>query len=202
MWEKSMPSPGEAGQAAAFRMAELAVHESDTILARKAFDRAFRDIPNAAAYHNSLLELNEARQVCEDACQVYRNLGDFDSSAKLAAAYSKLAAPGRAEDLLGQALDGLARESRERARQAKTAETASQEEQNARAHFAEAGTAYEAAADALKGQPEMADWLWRSADRFTQGQDYASATAVLKRFLECQAAGRSSGRRMVCPGHD
>ncbi|MBV9126000.1 MAG: tetratricopeptide repeat protein, partial [Planctomycetes bacterium] len=193
-WEKAMAFNSEPGQAAAFRLADLALHEHDGSRAWKAYERALRDVSSPADFHNHLLDLAEARHLCEEGCHLFGTLGDFDSARKLALAYARLAPPGKSQELLAQAADALAQAALDRSRKASNPGEAVPQEQEARTHFKEAAAAYQAVADLNRGQPAEADWLWRSADRFLQGQDYSHGLEVLKRYLaipqlpEAQAA--------------
>ena len=182
VWESALKFPGEGGQAAAFRLAEWNLHKQNTAQAWKTYERALRDVAGAG-YHNTLVPAAEARRICEDGCRFYLQIGEYDWSRKLAAMYAPLAPPGVAQDVTGRACDAWAQNLLERARRCHGQDAAQRDEQEARARLADAGQAYEAAADLVPDRTEQADFLWRSADRYIQGRDYPHALAVLGRFL-------------------
>ncbi|HEV3261287.1 MAG TPA: tetratricopeptide repeat protein [Gemmataceae bacterium] len=182
VWESALKFPGEGGQAAAFRLAELYLHKRNTTQAGKAYERALHDV-GRGGYHNALLPVGEAQRACDDGCRFYLQSGEYDSSRKLAAMYAPLAPRGVAQELISRASDAWAQSLLERAGRARGQDAARRDEEDARLRLREAGQAYEAAADLVLDRTAQADFLWRSADRYIQGRDYRRALAALARFL-------------------
>lgn len=198
-WTGALACSGEGGQAAALRLAELQLHNTNTADAWKAFERGLRDIPSTG-FRNSLINLSNARRICEEGCQYYSKIGEYELSKKLALMYARLAPPGMAQELVAQALDAWAQSLLEHSRRAGTEEAARREEEAARARFRETGEAYEAAADQAGTPAAQADWLWQSADRYIQARDHARALAALQRFLQLKLSPERRGEAWFALG--
>src|SRR5262249_32673641 len=75
---------------------------------------------------------------------------------------------------------------------ARSCETGHQLEE-ARAHFREASAAYQAVASQAATPADGARWLWHSSECAIQGQDYPTAIAQLKHFLEVETTPNRLG---------
>jgi tetratricopeptide (TPR) repeat protein len=191
-WEKALTARGESGQAAAFRLAELQLQD-DPVRGKSALRQALRSVTGAAAYKNSFVPLEEARRICEAGYRKFLEARDYEAAQQLAEQYARLAAPGKAQVLSGEAAEAWANAHVRLAREASSQEAARQEEDAARAQFCRAGEEYEAVADVTKGHPEYVDWLWRSADNYLHGADSRRALEVLQRFLALDLPGPRLG---------
>jgi tetratricopeptide (TPR) repeat protein len=186
--EAALARAGSVSRAAAFRLARLRLHSADPAMALEAFTLGLRDVAGPHDFGaNELLGLDEARRLCEKGCQTLTKAGAFEPAQKLAELYQKVALPGAAQTLLGNATDSWARALQEQARQAATPEASGQSEAAARTRFAQAGAAYEATAAACADPSKQPDWLWRSAECYRQGQDHVHTVSVLERFLQLSA---------------
>ena len=65
--------------------------------------------------------------------------------------------------------------------------------EEARTHARDAGNAYQRLATLATAATDQSKWLWLSADRYAQGQNYAEAVTILKRFLTVEAAPERLG---------
>ncbi|HZU35944.1 MAG TPA: tetratricopeptide repeat protein [Gemmataceae bacterium] len=178
-WQIVSQATGGVAQAAAFRLAELRLHGTAPETAQEVLDDVLKQA-TAANYRNELMPLNEVRRICEEGCQIYIRAGKYDLSRRLALAYERWAAPGRAQELVGQALDAWAAHQREQAH----GPGASRALDEARTHDHDAGAAYELAAQTLPTADARAEALWRSGDRYMSAGDFTSARAILKRYLQ------------------
>jgi tetratricopeptide (TPR) repeat protein len=187
-WKEAALAPaGSLSRAAAFRLARLRLHSADPATALEAFTWGLRDVTGPHDFGaNELLSLDEARRLCEKGCQTLIKAGAFEQAQKLAELYQKMALPGAAQALLGDAADGWAQVLQEQARQAESPEAAGRLNEAARAQFSQAGAAYEATA-ACANPSKQADWLWRSAECYRQGQDHLHTVSVHERFLKLSA---------------
>ena len=86
--------------------------------------------------------------------------------------------------LAGQVAETWAGALHTRAQQLKDIASARQQEQAAQSHFREAAAAYDAAAAAVAGQPEQAEWLWHAGACSMHGQDFRHAIDVYQRFAQ------------------
>jgi tetratricopeptide (TPR) repeat protein len=182
-WEEAIKSSGEEGQAAAVGLAELRLRGSSAASALEAFDVAVHNVNTAADYQNSLLGLNDARSVFDAGCRWYLQLNNHDAALHLAHLYERIALPGVAQELAGQAAEAWGRELLDRAKRAANNAAARKDEDEGRKHLRHAGSAFETAAGPAKTPQEQADLLWRSAKDYLDGHDAAHALPVLERFV-------------------
>jgi len=124
----------------------------------------------------AVLRNNAAQALFERGCTVYRDKGDFARAVRLAELYERIAPPGQAALLLGQAAEGWARSLRKHAPQTDGAT------QSARL-YRRAGEAYARSADQTKTPREQSERLWLSAGAYLRAQDAEHAVPVLRRFL-------------------
>jgi tetratricopeptide (TPR) repeat protein len=193
-WEACVVRGGDEGQAAALDLAEVRLRGEHPTLALDVFAAALRGVTAPSDYHNSFIEISEARNRLEAGCELYRQIGAYDQARQLARLYERLALPGVGQQLAGQAAEGWARSLLEQAAAALTAEATRRDREEARQRFHEAGVAYEKAADLASSPTEQADWLWHSANDYFEGQDPDRAVAVLERFVPLQPAHERQGQ--------
>src|SRR5439155_20557068 len=129
-----------------------------------------------------LVSLQETANLLASDCRACKDAGNFEDAVKLARLYAKLAPAGQAQLLMAQTLEAWAGAQHARAPQLKGGAQA-QEEAAARLHYAEAASAYEAAAAALAGQPEEGEWLWRAGTCALEGQALGRALAAYQRVV-------------------
>lgn len=182
-WEQAMAHGGATGQAAAFRQADLHVHEGNALAAVPFLERALADVGDEGPYHNALLGLTEARRICEETYQATRAQGHLMAARAVAILYAKVAPVPRGQEWVGEACDALARDQEGQAQRAKSPADAQRLTRAARGYQKEAAAAYEHAAGALQGQAAEAEWLCRSAATYTRAQDHARAASILQRLL-------------------
>lgn len=182
-WQEAARSEDETGQGASLLLAGLAVRQNDLPLACTSLQRAFRGIAEPGAYHNSLVPLDEARHICEDACQALRDHGDLERRRELALTYASVAPPGRAQELLADTLETMAEECQQKAGATADKPEAQQLDKAAQSDFAQAGAACAAAADLLKGRPAEIELRWRAAQDLIHAEDLPRAIAALIQFL-------------------
>ncbi len=180
-WTRAIGAAGQEGQAAMLRLAELRLESGDRPAAIELYERALQNVSRPEDYQNPLVALTQARSLLESACRVCQEAGDYQDAYKLALLYTKLTGPGSAQLLLAQAAEGWAVAKLEQAHHEKNSDAAHRAEEEARTHFREAGSAYQAAA---KAQHDQADWLWRAGESFWQGQDFHRAVAVWNQVVQ------------------
>lgn len=178
VWETAVQSAGDAGRAAALRLADLRAEEGDREAALALFNQALQDVKRPEEYQNTLIPLSEARALLEAACRAYRDAGDFEGGRQMAQTYARLAAPGLAELVIAQLTEALARVELDRA-----AKAGDPQAEAARARYREAGAGYAAAAELQTDGIQQAAWLRRAAECYLQGRDPEKAIPVLERFV-------------------
>jgi hypothetical protein len=178
VWEEAMKLGAENGQAAALSLAELRLFGANPASALEAFQRALDKVAAPKDYRNTLIPLERARQRIEYGCQFYSKGRDFDSALQLALLYRKIALPGVAQNLEGQAAEAWARDL-----QGQPPGGDARRAEQIRALFVRAGSAYGDAAAACPAadQPRT---LWQSASCFLQGEEHPRAAAVLEQFVQ------------------
>jgi len=187
-WEECRQRGGDEAQAAALQVADLRLRSDQPATALESFAAAVRHIASPANYQNSLIDLAEARSRFELGCQVYRQNGLYDQGLQLARLYERIAQPGVGLELAGQAAESWARALQEQATRALTAPAARRDEEDAQQRYRQAGAAFERAADLTTNPIEQAEWLWRGANDFLDGQDRGRAVPVLERFVQLPQA--------------
>jgi tetratricopeptide (TPR) repeat protein len=183
VWEQVSQSSGEDAQAASLRLAELMLDTGERTRALKLLETALAGLTKPEDYHNSLVDLTQARRILETGCRTSKEAGDFAIACTLARLHGKLAAPGPSHILLAQASEAWAMFQREQAKKTRIVQDAQWCEEAARVHFQEAATAYEAAAEAEAGGAVKPDCLWRAALNYEEGRDFTRAVLVLNRYL-------------------
>jgi tetratricopeptide (TPR) repeat protein len=181
-WEKASSAGGEIQQAAAFGLAEVHLSGANPASALRWYEGALHGITSLANYHNSLVDLEEARQLLEQGCRFYSRSGDHERAHHLAVLSGTIGLPGPSQELLAETADAWAEDCRRNNLPAEVD-----------LHFQRAGAAYEALAATPQGRPEPAKWLWRSADRYRQGHSLDQASALLRRFLALETAPERLG---------
>ncbi len=184
IWEECQKAGGEEGQAASLQAAELRLSGDDPSAALEAFAAAVRQLASPSDYHNSLIDLAEARNRFESACQRYRQKGLYEPALQLARLYERIALPGVGQELAGQAAEAWARALLEQSTMAVTAAGARQYKEEAQQRYREAGAAFERAAELSGNAGEQGDWLWRAANDYFEGQDRGRAVVMLERFVK------------------
>jgi tetratricopeptide (TPR) repeat protein len=171
---------GDEACAAALGLADLRLLDRDPTPALEAFRRAVRDMKAPADWHNTLYELTPARELFERGCSVCRQSGNFDGSIQLSHLYERLAPPGAAHALRGQAAYEWGK--------AKLTQGAlapgGQDTEDARALLRQAGDAYEQAAALVPMSEDQTGNLWLSANAFVEGQQPDRAVSVLDQLLK------------------
>lgn len=174
-WEKALNDEGEAGQAAAFALAEIRLFDKTPEAAFAHYERALRDVVDAAGYRNSLVELKEARRLVERGIDRFRQTEAYDKAFELAHLYEKIAAEGTAQLRLAEVADAWAEH-----------QLALGEVAEAQKHYRQAGEAYQALALATKQADQQALYLRQSAERFAQADEFTLALEVMKSLLEVE----------------
>jgi tetratricopeptide (TPR) repeat protein len=189
-WAEAVRAGGDSGRAAALCVGELHMFAGCAGKALEAFARALDGLSDPGDYQSPLIPLDKARDKIEYACHYFTKGREFDSALRLALLYKKIALPGVAANLEGQAAEGWARELEAEPRPGDAA--ARRREQQVRSLFVRAGGAFqEAAATRLPGdQPRV---LWQSASCFLRGGDYPRAAAMLEKFVACGVADEWRG---------
>jgi tetratricopeptide (TPR) repeat protein len=185
-WQEAVQAGGDEGQAASLSLGELRLTGSNPAAALDDFARALENVKTAGDYHNSLIDLVRVRQLLEQGCRTYREIGDYERAQRLAELYKKLAEPGLAQERYAEISEAWAKDLQEQALTAGTAGAGALEDQ-ARQRFCQAAAAYEQAA-VQRTAPEQAGLLWRSADGYTKGRQPARAQAVLETFVKIPMA--------------
>jgi hypothetical protein len=183
VWEEAAAVPGDEGQAARLRLAELRT-ESAPDAAVEAFTTALRDIREPADYRNRLISLNEVRQMLERAAAICRTHGHTAAATKLIELFARLAPPGRDDEILAEAADAAADSLAKDARQ--LPDQSAPLHEKARGQYLVAARAYERAAGKIGPGPEQARWLWKSADRYLKAQQQQAALDVLMRMTQLE----------------
>jgi predicted negative regulator of RcsB-dependent stress response len=175
---------GEEAQAAAMRLAQLHINsESNQAAALEYFQDALEKVSGSSDYTNSLLDLRQARALLEDACRIFANRRDAEHFLQAAELYKKIAAPGTAEERIGQAAEARGRELLQEATQGPDGAARKVQAQDA---FQKAALAYEQAAE-TRSPTARIDVLWRCIESYRLAEKPEQAIAVLKKFVELPA---------------
>lgn len=188
VWEECRLRGGDEAQAAALEVALLRLRGEHPATALEAYTSALRGVAAPADYHNSIIDLSEARNRFEAGCQIYRQLGAYEPAQLLARLYHRIALPGVAKELEGQACEAWSRSLREQVPRAVTAQQGRALEEEAVQRSHEAGLAYEAAAEMSPSPADQADWLWHAAADYLEGLDRERAIHVLESFVKMLSA--------------
>jgi tetratricopeptide (TPR) repeat protein len=182
-WATATKLGGEEGQAAALGLAGLLLRSSQPAAAMDYFDEVMKDQASPAEFQNKLIDLLTARAIFETGCRVYLQLGNNETAMKLALLYQKLALPGVAEQLVGQAAEAWGRTLLEQARGAPSADLSRKLEDEARQRFRRAAEVFDQASATISETSEQAELLWRSAHDYLEGQSPANALPVLEKIV-------------------
>jgi tetratricopeptide (TPR) repeat protein len=183
IWTEASTLPGEEGQAAALRLAELKA-EADPKAAAESFAAALQSVRAPAEYRNALVPVDEARQILERAAAKCRAQGDAAASQRLIELYARLAPPGRDDDMAAQAADAAAQGFVDQSKLPGVDVAALMEQ--ARSQYLIAARAYERAAGKVAPGADQAQWLWKSADRYLKAQQQQAALDVLTRMTQLE----------------
>jgi predicted negative regulator of RcsB-dependent stress response len=181
-WRDAQLHGGEEAQAAALRLADMNLrYGGDPGQTIEFFKEALEKVFAAADYQNSLVDLRQASDMLERACQDFDKQGDPEHFLVAAELYKKLAPPGAAEQTIGQAAEARGRELLKQAEE-------SPDKRGALAVQAldalqKAALAYEQAAE-VRQPGERLDTLWRCIECYRLGEKPEQAIAVLKKFVE------------------
>jgi TolA-binding protein len=161
---------GEAGPAAAIELAELRLGEQAPGAALEAFEAAVRDLKEPGDWHNSLVDLNRAREVFEHGCESFRKEGRFEDAIKLARLYLAIATQGAAEAHLGRAAFELAK--------------SLGGGQEALDFYHQAAEAFTKAAELTSLQADQHERLRLAMKCYTEAHEPAKTIALAERLLE------------------
>jgi Tfp pilus assembly protein PilF len=198
-WEEAMKLGGEEGQAAALRLADLRLRGDNVPAAFEAFEVGLHGVTSPTEYRNTLFTLADARNLFEEGCRWYRQMGQYEASQHLAGLYEKLAPDGGAQELAGLAAEAWAHMLLEQAQHGPTLGNRHETEE-ALKKLQEAGRAFETAAVLSKAPAEQADWYWRSAENYRQGLDATSTVHVLERYVRLSVAAERQGEAWYALG--
>jgi tetratricopeptide (TPR) repeat protein len=179
-WREAESFGGEEAQAAALRMAEVALNSDEPVKAFKHLHKALDGIRTLDEYRNSLVGAAQARDIVDQACRVFEASGDNDEFQKAAELLKSLAPPGAVDERIGQASEKNGRNLLEMAKQAPPDDHTLQ----IRAHDAlqQAAMAYERAAE--KRLPaESIGVLWHCVECFRLAEEPMQAIRMLKQFV-------------------
>jgi tetratricopeptide (TPR) repeat protein len=182
-WESAV-GPGDEGQAASLRLADLRLEGGDSGGAIELFGRALAGITVAAEYHNPLLDRAEARHLLEKACRRQRDGLDGEAARQLALLHARLAPPDQGQNLVGEVAEARAKAKRAAVLVTGDREAARQQEEAAQGHFREAAVAFEAAAEVSGERSQKARALWRAGNDYLLGHDFVRAVPVLERYIK------------------
>jgi tetratricopeptide (TPR) repeat protein len=182
-WEDCLraDAAGDEGPAAALGVADLRAGEKQFDPALAALGRAVRDVKEPGDWHNALAPLPRAREVFEAVCKSSAAGGAFEASAKAAGLYERLAAPGRALELLAAANVAAARAAQARAKSA-AGDDKAKLYHDAEQLLCRAGEAYLKSADAQTDPAEQAERLWSAGHCFAEAPDSSRAATAFDRF--------------------
>jgi len=121
-------------------------------------------------YTNSYISLDQLREMFEAGCRQLTEAQDFQALEQAAELYQRVADPGKANLLLAQAAETLARQMLEKTPPA-----------TATAWFAKAGQAYEQVAQLAPGHPQSY-YLWLSASCYQSARQFTQAARNLEKF--------------------
>lgn len=181
---------GEEGRAAGLRLAELQL-EADPAAAVAALTAALQPVQGPDDYHNGLLPIEDARQLAEATVRLARDRADWDLGRQAVAAYAKIAAAGKDEELSAGLFDAQAAALAEKAA-ADGGATARAFEEQARDLWRRAAAAYERAAGKLPAsdtaKADQAKLLWQSAQLALKAGQPQRAQEVLVRVTQLDGA--------------
>jgi predicted negative regulator of RcsB-dependent stress response len=186
-WREAQLFGGEEAQAAAIRLAELRLRAGNTAQALDHLKESLEKVTTSADYTNSLVNLARAQLLLEETCRMLDSQRDTEHFLQAAELYKKVAAPGAADELIGQAAEERGRDLSEQAKaQPNQAGVWVVQAQDA---FQKAALAFEQAAN-TRPAAERADPLWRCIECYRLAEKPEQATEVLKKFVELPVSSR------------
>jgi tetratricopeptide (TPR) repeat protein len=183
VWEQAIQHGGEAGQAAAFRLAELRLASGSLDAALELYQRTLSSVTKPEDYRNTLITVSQVQDLLKSGSQVFQEAGLFAKAQKMADLHARVAPPEAAHLLLGQIAEVWAKAQLELARGTTNWEAARSQIKLAQDHYRDAGAAYEAAAQVTTG-PEKADRFWHAMDCYWQAEDFSNVVRVLDRLVK------------------
>jgi hypothetical protein len=178
VWTETLAMGGDEAQAAALRLADLRLDTDARSAAVEALFAALNTIQCPDDYRNTVISLDEARQVVGKAAQACRSKGEWDAALRVAELYGRLSPAGGGDLAIGLTADEWANALTEQARLAPPDQAAALTKQ-ARTQFRAAGLSYEKAALKASPGPEQVNWLITSANRLQRANDLVHAVDVL-----------------------
>jgi tetratricopeptide (TPR) repeat protein len=186
VWEEALKEDAPSAQAAALGLAELKLLGPSPGSALEYFERCLQDVKAPSDFHNPLIDLAEVRRQIENGSRSYAQAGDFERAVRLAQLTGRIA-PGSNRESVAEFTEAWAQECLNRASHA-TGSCATRRLDEARAHFRDAGAAYEALANASAAGADQVKRLWASARCYYQGQHFAQAAGLLQRYLKSETS--------------
>jgi tetratricopeptide (TPR) repeat protein len=182
-WEDAIRFGGPAARAAALRLAEAKTESGPPAATLDAFAVALGGMTAPDQWPAALLPVAEARHTIARVFQQLQSRGEYDAALKLAELFKPLAPPGDAAAMAGLVADDRAQALTAQAKQATPDAVAGLQEQ-ARAQYALAAKAYEAAAGEAPPGPFQSNWLINSADRYARAGQPDEAATVLGKLAQ------------------
>jgi tetratricopeptide (TPR) repeat protein len=176
-------------------LADVRLKGTEPETALDALERAVSGVQGPADWHNRLIDLPAAREAFDKAGATLQEAKRYDLVLRLAACYAKVAEPGKAALLLAKAADEAGTLHVNNARAAQDEAGRKAEDEAARKLFLQAAEAYGQVAAVTKSDGEHADFLWLSAARYLDGQEYEKAHAALDGFLKLEQSRPEDQRR-------
>ncbi len=177
-------SQGEEAQAAALALAELHLHETNPEKGVAMLAEAVAKIRNADDWKNSLMELNNVRELFEQAMTIYRTAHRFDLAVRTAELYERVAAPPKSQLRRAELNTEWAHAVQERARSAKDEAARKKDESTADALLCQAAEAHAEAAKLLREKDDKEEHLWLSAVSSFEGHDFPRAADKFRAIVE------------------
>jgi tetratricopeptide (TPR) repeat protein len=186
-FEEAVALGGEEGQAAGLRLAELKL-DGDPPGAQIALAAALKPVQGPDDYHNALVPLDDARALAEAVVRSARDKGDWESARKAGEAYTRVAPPGKDDELIAGLLDAQAVALAEKAKADGPA--AGPLDEQARDLWRQAALAYERAAGKLPSSEtskvDQAALLWKSAQLALKAGQPQRAQEALARATQLE----------------
>jgi tetratricopeptide (TPR) repeat protein len=183
-WQKALRGKGEAGQAAALRLAEVRLMSGTTRGAVELLEQALETVPRFGDYHNVLLDAGEARAIVDMASHRYQEVREYATAQKVALLHAKLSPLKQARILWAQVTESWGRAERDKAQALRDKQAMKALERTASDHFLDAAAAfYQAAGGENAQKSDESDLLWQAAQAYLEGNDPGSAVAVLDRLV-------------------
>jgi tetratricopeptide (TPR) repeat protein len=182
-WQRAFKYKGEPAQAAGLRLSELRLTAGSVRDAVDLLEQSLEKVQKFGDYSNSLLDAQQAQLIVQTTAHRFQEKGDFDTAQRIALLEAKLSPRKSALVLWAQIMDAWGRAGMDKAKTLKDAKRAAAEQKTAVDHFLRAGTAFQAAADESRQQPDEGQWLWQASEAYFEGRDPANAVTTLRRFV-------------------